>query len=261
MIFLWGFSRFMILFPYPLLIDSNMNKKSSSEFSEAINQINNAILSTFNKYGRSCSAFYQIGEKGLLPERSILFVGMNPAGSRKGFQKWKGMKKDEYFKKNAMDISSYDRYYKIYSDNFGRSKKRDWNIIDLLAQRSSNQSKIANSIDLIINRKRKYRAEKLINAQYKIFLKLIGILKPKVIVVMNAKASEYIKFKQFRNQKKRIGKQGFWEMRLGKKQNLTIPILFTCPLSTGRPMDIGTREQLKWNIKRILKEMQNSPNK
>jgi len=101
--------------------------------------------------------------------------------------------------------------------------------IDLYQKRKTNQKEIESEINLY---------PEFFDNQLEITKEIVSIVKPKIIVVINAKASDTINAK--------------WEIKKESKTCLyyynKIPIFFSGMLSSQRALDNYNYERLKWHI-------------
>ncbi len=184
----------------------------------------------------------------------ILFVWMNPAWYLKDFylrsKRYKhinktGIRKDIESESYKWEEKPYI-YYKSLIDLFpGTNGIYNWNHIDLFQFRGTQQWKVTKAIN---------NHKKFFDAQYKITRKLINILKPKIIVVISAEASKFLKEKWYWNKYKEIWKKWYWDPSEGVFEE-RCPVLFTWMLSWQRALDVWTRDMLKYHIDKILKSI------
>ena len=203
---------------------------------------------------------------GLMPllyteikRNAILFVGLNPSFSERGFNSLlKGTSyenldiktfyaypKSKYFdettlfelNQKAKDEYSYFKKFKAISESININ----WEYVDLFFIRDTSQKNVKNKIflkDEILN---DFGSEQL-----KLSKRIIKESKPKLIVVANALAGRIFKnefLPEFNEEK------GCHYIILN---NSKIPV-FLCSMLTGqRAIDNFSYERLKWHIKKVL---------
>ena len=154
-------------------------------------------------------------------------------------------------------------YFKVFSlihqqlvDSLGVEKLGNWTYIDLFVFRETNQK----LIDKIM--KSRGGAVFLLKQLEVAKNRLIHIA-PKVVVVSNAKAAEFTGKNRFEDKN---GKEhGVWmslefkfDEEFGSHRVTNIPELahthffFSSMLSGQRALDLGSRERLVWQVKRVL---------
>lgn len=185
----------------------------------------------------------------------ILFIGLNPSFSLNGFKKitrgteFEGIDVKSYFsfanvRKHMNEIIKIEQLARQKYPYFNQIKAISafldlpWEHLDLCQERLTNQSKFV----------RKYlkRGElsPLANDQFKLAWNTISVLKPCIIVVINARASQIIRDKS-KKELQYHQSQGFHTIELGDR---TVPIFFSGMLSGQRALDIGSYERLKWHM-------------
>lgn len=235
---------------------------------------------------------------------SLLFIGLNPSFSMVAFRKiFKGTKYSpllnpstrkgyqysvEYFYsweffynyynfilqnysnynfnqnqliKTYLDIERLARdkydYFKKFKDIAGKvlNNKKDWEYIDLVAVRNTSQNAIVN----LINNK-----DPFILDQINLMINLICNIQPKVIIVVNAFVSKYLKSVLSLNFNKKIGTYTItcpcynkYANRRGSNRiirissNRIIPVFLTGMLTGQRALDTGSYERLIWHIDQV----------
>ncbi|MDA3886355.1 MAG: hypothetical protein PF638_12240 [Candidatus Delongbacteria bacterium] len=196
-------------------------------------------------------------------KNSILFIGINPSFSKKGFISILKDTKYEYVLKNLKDFysTSIDYTNKIYKfkeieeiarkkinyfNKFRKISKEsnlDWDHIDLLQIRETNQQNIKDII----------KENKFLKDQIKLSVELINYIKPKMIVVENALARRIL-FDEFNTFETNIISEKI-DKTIGTYRylpNNNVPIFFTGMLTGQHALDNGSYERLKWHIKFVL---------
>lgn len=182
----------------------------------------------------------------------VLFIGINPSFLNKmGEEIFKF--ENEKFKIDEDIERERDAKEKSYATYFRRIWKikeklnlNSWEHIDLFLIRDKTQNVLKEVIQYD-NKKFNEFGE----AQFKLFLKILNKINPRVIVVINALASDIInnKLKEEIENNSNFEKEGF-DRIFSKK----IPILFSGYLGSGR-LDNHSFRRLTWQIKQALKSV------
>lgn len=197
-----------------------------------------------------------------LKKECLLFLGLNPSF------------KEDYMKKKAKekgnkDLFSFEKYMKSCEkksiqqkiiecekeargeypyfkrfEKIAKDVRLEWEHLDIFFRREKKQEPIKR--DYLKSHEVGFKttfAEK----QFKIAFNAINVIKPKIVVVVNALASKIIKH----NCKSKLNshdfeKDGYHRISINK---ITIPIFFSGMLTGQRALDIGSYERLKWHIK------------
>lgn len=227
-------------------------------------EINSKIVVLWNKYFQNdldvyAPLFYDEFKKG-----GLLFVGMNPSFSARGFRtilqdtEYKEMEPSTFFKwsnisanpKLIDDCIRVENYaYTNYSQYFGRpveiAKKvgLDWQHIDLFLYKETSQTDFMGRI----------RDGKKLNQfafdQIALFEEILVKIEPRCVVITNAFGSELLR-EHIKNDLLWDEDRGFhWFTRGGKK----IPMFFSSMLSGQRALDRWSYERLVWQIGQAVK--------
>lgn len=184
---------------------------------------------------------HQYRKKPFLPntiqKNAILFIGLNPSLP------------------NKEEVGSFIHPYFLKFEELADYCGEKWTHVDLLYLIETNQ-KVAECLS--------YTDVNFLSAQLDITFDIIKRIKPKVIIVVNAFASEF--FGKMKNHKhsnfEKIWK-GFdldfnkdFDNNIGT-YNIEIagvmtPIFFSGMLSGKRALDLGSFERLKWQVKKVL---------
>ncbi|KKU82247.1 MAG: hypothetical protein UY07_C0001G0033 [Parcubacteria group bacterium GW2011_GWA1_47_8] len=222
-------------------------------------KINSKIVTLWNKYFQNdqdvyAPLFYDEFKKG-----GLLFVGMNPSFSARGFKtilqntEYKDMDPDTFFKwsnissnpKLIDDCIKVENYaYQNYSLYFGRPVEiaknvgLDWQHIDLFLYKETSQTDFMNRV----------RSKGVLNEfgmdQIKLFEDILVQIEPRCVVVSNATGSEILR-EYIKSDLSWDAERGFhWFTRGGKK----IPMFFSSMLSGQRALDRWSYERLVWHI-------------
>lgn len=189
----------------------------------------------------------------MVKKNAILFIGINPAFSKKGKAEIKETEIEFYpiISDEIKDITYFEKFKDIasYCDN------AEWTHLDLFFLRETNQEEIEElslkNVDFL-------------QAQLDISFEIINDATPKIIVVSNSLASEFFGKKKQKHLpyfdkiwqghdldfKKDFDTEiGTYKIQIAGKNT---PIIFSGMLSGQRALDLGSLERLKWQIKRIL---------
>ena len=188
----------------------------------------------------------------MVKKNAILFIGMNPAFSKKRKDEIKETEIEFYpiISDEIKDITYFEKFKDIasYCDN------AEWTHLDLFFLRETNQ-------DLI--EELSFKNIDFLQAQLDISFEIINKATPKIIVVSNSLASEFFGKKKQKHsffdkiwlgfdldfEKDFNTEIGTYKIQIAGKDT---PIIFSGMLSGQRALDLGSLERLKWQIKRIL---------
>lgn len=199
---------------------------------------------------------YGLHEK--IIKNSILFIGINPS-----FAKNSNPKPDKYFLPLNQDAKTSDNgnvytYFKRFVDITNTINKEDitpkvnWSHMDLLFFRETKQA-------FIKNLKKEKLGREFIIEQLKISRQIILKSCPKLIVVSNTQARDFMKPLK----KEHISMNFEFEFRdefgtyviTNEPVLKNVPIFFTSMLTGQRALDNGSYERLIWHIKLVLKKL------
>lgn len=158
---------------------------------------------------------------------SLLFLGLNP--STRGEKGFYTAVSDQYFAK-SMEIAEEHSVHFCHHDLFQIRETKQNTLLDL---------------------ERKY--PEFFRKQLELTKEIIGRVKPRMIVILNAEACRTF--------------QSFYGFEPGKDWNETlgvhilpqlggIPVLFSGMLSGQRPLDLGSFVRLKWHIRNTCRNLQ-----
>lgn len=229
-------------------------------------EINSKIIALWNKYFQNDVDVYAPLFYDEFKKSGLLFVGMNPFFSTRGFKtilqntEYKDMDPATFFKWSNVsanpalidDCINVENYaYANYSLYFGRpveiAKKvgLDWQHIDLFLYKETAQ----NSFMARITDKRKLNEFAL--DQFALFEEILTKIEPHCVVVTNAFGSEILR-KHIKNDLTWDEERGFhWFTKPGKK----IPMFFSLMLSGQRALDRWSYERLVWHIAQAVKNV------
>ncbi len=217
-------------------------------------KINKKIIRLWKKYPKESGKYAPL----LYPEfnkNGILFIGLNPSFSEKYFKKVqidikklsKNNKDYDFIivvEKNAASEGGYNYFARFY--NISKYVGLHHQHIDLFYFRETTQKKAKEII-----RKDTKELNGFAISQLKITIEIIKEISPKIVVVVNACASDLIleRHDLFKINKKIFEKKGYYLLEINNRQ---IPIIFTSMLTGQRALDKHTFKKLKWDIKNII---------
>lgn len=186
---------------------------------------------------------------------SILFIGINPSFI-------KSSKAGNYFINLDQNAKTHDgklySYFKKFvditnkiNDNRKNSEKLKWSHMDLLFHRETKQ----HYIDIL---KKQENGTEFISHQLSITKRILHKVKPKVIVVSNTKARDFLKSK---NDMMSIGLDFKFDEELGTEVIINnselenTPVFFTSMLTGQRALDNGSYKRLIWHINYVLNKI------
>lgn len=227
-------------------------------------QINTKIIKLWNKYFQNNPEAYAPLFYDTFATNSILFVGMNPSFSAKGFtsiykgSQYETVKQTEFFKWSnvsshpdiidqciAMDKHAYTNYSLYFGKPIEIANKVNlpWDHIDLFLYRETSQTSFMNRI------MENGKLNQFALDQLAIFKDALAAVNPKCIVVSNAFGSEIVR-EYLKADIQWDEKRGFHWFTQG---DVKVPIFFTSMLSGQRSLDRWSYERLVWHIKQAIK--------
>jgi hypothetical protein len=191
-----------------------------------------------------------------VPEDGIIFIGLNPSLIERV--------KNELIEKNDINCCFHDfiydktKEYKYFHKFFEVAEKTNlnWGHIDILYNRETNQKKIEK---LFKTEKGKRFIEKQFEITRSVIDKLIDPNNPRIFVVTNALARDYLgKYYEKETHKytnHRIGYNFTWNEDLGTYFYKKNPFFFTSMLTGQRALDKGSYKRLIWHINIIKNKL------
>ncbi|MEY8766759.1 MULTISPECIES: hypothetical protein [Francisella] len=194
-----------------------------------------------------------------LKKQCLLFIGINPSYSTKGFRSLlpslnnPEIKPDNFFKfpnmgnfstQISLEIESIARNHYPYFKKFEKLSEKlklEWEHIDLFQLRETNQ-KLVKEILL----KKDNEPNEFANQQLKIALELIEQAKPKAIIVANALASNIFENKFPLDYNKILG------CHIMSIRGVKTPVFLASMLTGQRAMDNYSFQRLTWHINHVL---------
>ncbi|MFA5071562.1 MAG: hypothetical protein WC511_04325 [Candidatus Pacearchaeota archaeon] len=219
-------------------------------------EINKQILEIWKKYPQEIRGEYMpLLYPKFNEEAELLFIGCNPS-FREGAEEYIP-KFDEIDENKITELIKGEgkRRQKDSNDNYFREMVKlseevgmPWNHLDLFYYRETKQNEFKKKL-LKLNKKRIIfeNFDAFAKEQFEFSIRLINKIKPKIIIVANAFASDLVKnyFK--------LGREKF-SNEYGCYFIEKTPIFFSSMLSGGH-LDKYSRERLVWHIKGTLKNI------
>ena len=226
--------------------------------------INQKIIALWNKYFKDVPSVYAPLFYDEFKKNAIVFVGMNPSFSVRGFRtiladteywqidpvtffKWGNVSGNLALVDDCIKIENLA--FKKYPQYFGRpteiSEKLGvpWQHVDLFLYKETSQADFM---------KRIHEGKKLNQFaldQIALFEEVLVQAEPRCIVVTNAFGSELLR-EHIKDDLVWDGERGFhWFTRSGKK----VPMFFSFMLSGQRSLDRWSYERLVWHIGQAIK--------
>lgn len=226
--------------------------------------INQQIVSLWNKYYKDNQEAYAPLFYDIFSGNSILFVGMNPSFSIKGFtsmfkgSQFETIKPTEFLKWTnisshtdlidqcvAMDKHAYTNYSLYFGKpiEIAKAVNLPWDHIDLFLYRETSQTNFMKRI--IENGK----LNQFALDQLALFKTTLLAVNPKCVVVSNAFGSEIVR-EYLKTDLQWDEEKGFHWFTNG---DIKVPMFFTSMLSGQRSLDRWSYERLVWHIKQAIK--------
>lgn len=222
----------------------------------SIEEINNEILTLFEKQENKPEYLPYFFPKDVKVNPDLLFIGINPSITKKTRGK---IKKENYSIKNIHnqeiinEIKTQDEslretlpYFNKIQNMVNNNEIERYECIDLFYERKTSQKKI-----LAISKNNSVELSDFGEKQFEITKKVIKKINPKIIVVINALAS-----KIFRNIYNITDNDFDAEIGTYKKtifNDKEIIIFFSGMLSGQHALDNESFNRLKWHIKYVKK--------
>jgi hypothetical protein len=171
-----------------------------------------------------------------LIQAEILFVGVNPAGNNFDF-----VTKTKFeIQKHEYDVK-FTKIYAYYRkfEYLAKGLNSSWEHIDLFAIRETDQAKLKK----LIKNSKDYVSQSL-----EIFFELINIVKPKIIVICNAYASEILRQHFPKNTEKDYFMKNGCFLINGHR------FIFTSMLTGQRALDRGSLLLLEYFLNEVLQK-------
>ncbi len=227
-------------------------------------KINSKIIALRNKYFQNDPDVYAPMFYDHFKQGGLLFVGMNPSFSERGFKtilkgtayekidpvsflKWSNISSNPELVSDCIKVEShaYENYMSFFARPIEIAKEvgLDWQHIDLFIYKETSQSDFTKRI-MDGGTLNEFALE-----QISLFEEVLEMINPQCVVVANAFGSELLR-KYIKNDLEWDASRGFhWFTREGKK----IPIFFSSMLSGQRALDRWSYERLKWQVGQAVK--------
>lgn len=238
-----------------------MQKKS---YPRSIEEINNNLKDLWALHFKSTQKVYSPIQYQNPPHNALVFVGLNPSFSSKGWvsilkrSDLKDLKPEEFFEwptpnnfdiKVAHELESLAlNHYPFFAPHraLAEAIQMPWVHFDLFAYRETKQEKVR---PLILEDKNGIKLSQFGRDQFDIFQELLILARPAAVIVINALASQ-IYFE--------IRKPVF-EPTLGYYRDKfflqdQVPVFFSGMLTGGRALDRFSRDRLFWQVAHALKK-------
>lgn len=225
-------------------------------------EVNQKIINLWNSYFANDTDVYAPLLYDTFATNSLLFVGMNPSFSARGFKtifkgsqyegldsdffKWSNVSKSEENIERCMDIDKHA--YTNYPLYFGRpiemakAVNLPWDHIDLFLYRETSQTSFMKRIH------EGKKLNKFALDQLEIFRDVLAAVHPKCVVVSNAFGSQIVR-EYLKDKLEWDDKRGFhWYQRNGEK----VPMFFSSMLSGQRSLDRWSYERLVWHVRQAV---------
>lgn len=223
-------------------------------------RLKNLYKKMFEKY--SNSNFKDVlNERGFVfqydedeEKTELLFIGINPSYTEKHEQGYKYA--DSYNREDTKTRQYFKPFWDISEQISDKNSDYNgkWTHIDLLVFRETNQKYIKNTLfkdDAGLD---------FIMEQLEIAKERLIKIKPKVIIVNNTMARKFLGKDRDGNNDIWMGLDFVFNEEYGTFQVTNLPelekshFLFTSMLSGQRALDLGSKERLIWQVKRIFKK-------
>lgn len=199
-------------------------------------------------------------------KQGVVFVGLNPSFSDRGwdcltaksravgetfpdphtFYRWtKGMSVADFDVETAIGMEDRARRWYAYFDpcrELAAILGLDWEHLDLFAYQETKQARAASRLFVapIRNRQPSPFGER----QLELFREVLVRARPKLVVVINALASDVYKRSW---SPKFNAEDGYYVDRIGEA---SVPVFFSGMLTGQRALDVSSRERLYWHVAR-----------
>lgn len=186
---------------------------------------------------------------------SILFIGINPSFIKTSKPGNYFINLDQHAKTNDGKSYAYFKKFVDITNKINAVRKTDqkiqWSHLDLLFHRETRQH-------FIDNLKKEKNGIDFISKQLEITKKILHKSNPKIIIVSNTKARDFLKSQ---NEKMSTGLDFKFDEELGTEIIINnpelegTPIFFTSMLTGQRALDKGSYRRLIWHINYVLNKI------
>lgn len=227
-------------------------------------KINPKIITLWNKYFQHDTEVYAPMFYDDFKQGGLLFVGMNPSFSERGFKtilkdtayekidpvsffKWSNISSNPDLISDciAVETHAYENYKLFFARPIEIAKEvgLDWQHIDLFLYKETSQSDFKKRI-MEGDTLNQFALE-----QIALFEEVLFTIEPKCIIVANAFGSELLR-EHIKNDLSWDKERGFHWFTQGVRR---IPMLFSSMLSGPRALDRWSYERLKWHVGQAVK--------
>ena len=222
----------------------------------SIEEINNEILTLFEKQENKPKYLPYLFPKDVKVNPDLLFIGINPSITKKTRGK---IKKENYNIENIHnqeiidEIKTQDEslrdtlpYFNKIQNMVNNNEIERYECIDLFYERKTSQKKI-----LAISKNNSVELSDFGEKQFEITKKVIEKINPKIIVVINALASKIFRNKYNIADNDFDDEIGTYKKKIFNDQETII--FFSGMLSGQHALDNESFNRLKWHIKYVKK--------
>jgi hypothetical protein len=193
---------------------------------------------------------------------SVVFVGMNPSFSAKGWKRllrktehhliqpgklfvWPVPKEFDLERAHEIEALARKHYdFFRYHHSLANALKFDWEHLDLFAYRETSQAKVK---ALVLKKPNAPELNEFGAAQFSLFVDLLRLARPRAVVVANALAAQI--YLQQRTPRFDLAK-GCYLDSFGRRQ--PFPVFFSGMLTGARALDRFSRQRLFWQLAAVL---------
>ena len=254
----WAWPKGQVAMARSLLLIDSLVAQTPLEF--MINaEINRKIIAVWKKYFNTSNEVYGPLFYDELTKGGLVFVGVNPSFTLKGFKhvlrdtEFESIDPESFFLWSNIGASvkhvdtcvlidrnwthKYHSYFKKMHE-MADAIKLPLQHIDVFLYKQTSQN------DFLSRIIHKGKLNEFGEAQLAIFDEVLKTIEPKVIVVANAFASSIVRT-HFKDVLKFDEEHGFHILSLGSRK---IPIFFSSMITGQRALDTGSYERLKWHV-------------
>lgn len=206
----------------------------------------------------------------LNPHPDVLYVGLNPSFVHTQIERrieeagyhlelkdlrWEGYRDDvASFLQDERKIAKRDYSYFKPMRDFAAEENLEWEHIDVFVTRLTSQGKLDDTLEIELFAEGENQS-KFLKRQVDLFFELLENLRPRVVVVENAFARDFLKNTRLSNEQYNLTPEdgvapdtGYQTVEIAEET----PIFFSGMLSGQRALDIGSRQRLEWHITQSL---------
>ena len=229
---------------------------------QSVADINIELLRLWQRYLSGSTPVYAPMQYPEPSEDSLVFVGLNPSFSTKGWKsilrrsEIKKFEPEEFFKwvgPEDFDVELAHKLEAIAQEHYpffashrmlASALGMNWLHYDLFAYRETDQENVRT---LFVSEQKELSLTEFGSAQFLLFEKLLSKSKPAAVIIVNALASQiYIA----RRSPKFNSTGGYYVDKLD--DNVEFPVFLSGMLTGARALDRFSRERLFWHIAKTL---------